>query len=160
MSKWVIDSEAADEFTDPLLLEDAWAVAIKKFGGRPLDGSTSDGYHTFQELYDQRSALLMALCNSLVIVLYEAGVDESEFSKMVFKSHTHHDGESIDGYFLVGINCEPELDKPAKWSTWHCEDKWWDANVAPELDRAPEWDGHTPKDALERLIEAFTPVDN
>ena len=123
-------------------------------------GDTSDGYHTFQQLYDQRSALLAALCNSIVIAINLAGVDESCYPNFVFKSRRLHGGEAVDGYFLVGINCVSDTDSPAKWATWHCEDKWWDANVAPELELAPEWDGHTARDALERLVAAFTPVDN
>jgi hypothetical protein len=29
--------------------------------------------------------------------------------------------------------------------------RWEETNFAPELEKAPEWDGHTPADVLDRL---------
>lgn len=130
-------------------------------------GDTSDGYHTFDELYEHRTGLLAALCNCFtqhlvdVFELYDAAHVEpmQELSRWVFKSRHHHDGEMHDGFFIVGINCKtcPYPNSPDRWATWHCEDKWWDRFNIPEIDRAPEWDGHTPADAIARLIESFTP---
>lgn len=121
-------------------------------------GDTSDGYHTFQELYDHRTALLMAACNSIMMFCNAIGVEYGDTSQYVFKSRAHHDGERVKGYFIVGINCQSESDADDKWATWHCEDKWWDKFAIPELERAPEWDGHMPDDALERLVKALAPT--
>lgn len=116
-------------------------------------GDTSDGCHTFDELYEHRTGLLAALCNTLTKI-FPIGYNDH---RRLFKSRLHHDGEMYDGFFIVGINCEGDLSEPAKWATWHCEDRWWHAFAIPELDRAPEWDGHTPADALARLLWSFTP---
>lgn len=131
-------------------------------------GDTSDGYHTFDELYEHRTGLLAALCNCfaqhLIDVFDLHGVAANyaelvqELSRWVFKSRHHHDGEMYDGFFIVGINCKT-LSGPDRWATWHCEDKWWDRFNIPELDKAPEWDGHTPEEALDRLVRCFTPQD-
>lgn len=120
-------------------------------------GDTSDGYHTFDELYEHRTGLLAALCNVAAGVMETEGLELRDMKCLVFKSRHHHDGEMYDGMFIVGLNCSMLPGPWAKWATWHCEDKWWDRFNIPELDRAPEWDGHTPADALARLIECFTP---
>ncbi len=111
-------------------------------------GDTSDGYHTFDELYEHRTGILAALCNVSATLLDELG--GHDLVDYVFKSRRHHDGDMYDGMFIVGIRGEGR-----GWSTWHCEDEWWDKFAVPELDRAPEWDGHTPQDALDRLVESF-----
>ena len=118
-------------------------------------GDTSDGYHTFDELYEHRTALLMALCNLRACILDGRGYLDAT-GRYVFKSRRHHDGGMYDGMFIVGINCA-RVGEADEWATWHCEDEWWDRFVVPELDRAPKWDGHTPKDALERILHAYGP---
>lgn len=122
-------------------------------------GDTSDGYHTFDELYEHRTGLLAALCNVLAALMEEEGFDAEDMEGILFKSWHHHDGEMFDGFFIVGINCNTKLGQRAKWATWHCEDKWWDRFCIPVLERAPKWDGHTPAEALARLIEGLTPQD-
>lgn len=119
-------------------------------------GDTSDGYHTFDELYEHRTGLLAALCNLWAAVLEGEGL-EVDPRYVIFKSWHHHDGEMYDGMFIVGINCSEVIGKRAKWATWHCEAEWWDRFAIPEADCAPEWDGHTPAEALARLLEGFTP---
>ena len=119
---------------------------------------TSDGYHTFAELYEHRTGLLAAMCNTVAIYIAEIGAIEYT-DQLLFKSWHHHDGEMYEGMFIVGINCEGDVTKPTRWATWHCEGEWWDRFVVPELYRAPEWDGHTPADALARLVGAFTPME-
>lgn len=124
--------------------------------GPKVDGSTSDGYHTFDELYEHRTGLLASLCNLTASCLYHFGL-EDDLHRFVFKSWHHHDGDMYDGMFIVGINCAQRPNELAKWATWHCEGEWWDRFDIPELDRAPEWDGHTPADALERVVGYFAP---
>lgn len=101
-------------------------------------GQISDGYHTFDELYEHRIELFMALCS--LIYYHERG--------RVWMSLLHSDGSSINGWFVLGI------DKEA-WQqiTYHLPMKYWDRAVryAKVLDRAYEWDGHTSNDVLDRL---------
>lgn len=127
---------------------------------------TSDGWHTFAELYDHRTGLLAGLCNVIaqyIIDMYglanvEDGAQAMQaIARWVFKSRHHHDGDMYDGMFIVGINCKAEPDDQDMWATWHCEGEWWDRFNIPPLERAPEWDGHTPADALARLIASLTP---
>ena len=94
-------------------------------------GSVSDGYHTFDELYAHRSSLFAVLCSLLK--------DRS------WKSRLHSDGTMFDGMFVAGV------DTPDGQATYHCEDAWWGSFDCPELERAPEFDWHTPEDVLERL---------
>ena len=97
-------------------------------------GDISDGYHTFNELYDHRAALTAALFKSLP-------------SDMVYKSKKHHDGTMYDGMFIVGANL-PDIGA----ISYHYDiDPWWDIFNIREVENAPEWDGHTPDDVIERL---------
>jgi hypothetical protein len=51
-----------------------------------------------------------------------------------------------DGMFIVGI------DTPKGQATYHYDiDPYWDMFDVKELDKAPEWDGHTPDQAIERI---------
>ena len=97
-------------------------------------GDLSDGYHTFNGLYEQRAILFAALV--------KAYKDKS------WKSHRHEDGELCfgGGWFIVGI------DTPKGSYTYHYEDKYWDMFDCTELERGKHWDGHTEKDAEPRLM--------
>lgn len=98
----------------------------------PVTGATSDGYHTFDELYHHRAVLFS------VIV--------ATFPGRSWKSLHHHDGTMYDGMFIVGI------DTPAGPATYHYDvEPYWEMFPCEVLDRAPEWDGHTPGDAIERI---------
>ena len=94
--------------------------------------NVSDGYHTFEELYDHRTKLFSVICAC--------------FQKIAWKSKLHNDGTMYDGMFIVGINT---IDGPA---TYHCEMKYWDLFDLDELETAPVWDGHTPEDAITRIL--------
>lgn len=97
-----------------------------------INGETSDGYHTFNELYHHRAVLfafIVAIC-----------------PKHSWKSKHHHDGSMYDGMFIVGINT------PEGQATYHYDlDPYWDYFSCKEVDTAPEWDGHTPAQAIERI---------
>ena len=95
-------------------------------------GDLSDGYHTFNELYHHRAILFSVICN--------------EHTDIAWKSKLHHDGTMYDGMFIVGINA------PDGQATYHYDIcPYWDMFQVKELDRAPEWDGHTPAQAIERI---------
>lgn len=105
-----------------------------------------DGYHTFDELYAHRIALFIALCQQLLnrnIVCEELGEDRV----VIWRSKKHSDGGSYDGWFIMGINTEK-----GKQISYHLPmSKWDETAFAHELETAPEWDGHTPDDVLNRL---------
>ena len=101
------------------------------------DGDISDGFHTFDELYEHRMILFIALSKRL----------RSNAMDWVWPSKIHSDGTSFDGWFILGIGKEI-----GKQITYHLPiSKWEETNFAETLDKAPEYDGHTPEDVLERL---------
>lgn len=103
-------------------------------------GDISDGYHTFNELYEHRCMLYILLAKAI-----EALTPHSK--DIVWRSKTHSDGSRWDGWFLLGINKEP-----GKQITYHLPIALWDdCRFAEELAQAPPFDGHTPKDVLKRL---------
>jgi hypothetical protein len=101
-------------------------------------GETSDGYHTFNELYEHRHALFLALlsCNAGVLPTW--------------MSIRHDDGASLQGWFVAGIRL------PNGMITYHLPDRLWEAcktTRAEVLEHAPKWDGHTSADVVKRLME-------
>ena len=107
------------------------ALALLK-AQEPITGETSDGYHTFNELYHHRAVLF-----SVIVANYP---------DRAWKSKKHHDGTMYDGMFIVGI------DTPDGQATYHYDiDPYWDMFKCRVLDNAPEWDGHTPAQAIERI---------
>jgi hypothetical protein len=72
---------------------------------------------------------------------------ESPGLQEVWRSKLHSDGSSFDGWFILGIGKEK-----GKQITYHLPTVRWDeVSFAETLEKAPEWDGHTPDDVLERL---------
>lgn len=103
-------------------------------------GSVSDGYHTFDELYDCRRTYNALLFN-------EWAKDERY---EVHKSTKHFDDELCfgGGWFIVAA----EL--PTGQISNHYEMKYWDQfNIPARYKAAKEWDGHTPQDALNRMAD-------
>ena len=103
-----------------------------------IDENTSDGYHTFKELYEFRKVYNAALFN--------------EWAKLgnyfVHKSWKHYDGKLCfgGGWFIVVAVL------PSGQISNHYEDKDWDLFKIPETPAAMfEFDGHTPQDVLNRL---------
>ena len=99
----------------------------------------SDGYHTFNELYEHRIVLWIALCNAL-------GLANHSNDQNVWKSKLHSDGTSFDGWFILGMNKETGTQ-----ITYHIPMKYWDECYFIELEKAPEFDGHTSADVLTRI---------
>lgn len=102
-------------------------------------GEVSDGYHTFNELYAHRTVLFAALVNTLA---------RNGWEDQTWKSEQHHDPDfpMFDGMFIVGM-CLPD----GRQLTYHCDVDYWDLFHVKELERAPEFDGHSPADVVERL---------
>ena len=97
-------------------------------------GEVSDGFHTFNGLYEQRMILFAALVKA--------------YKDKAWKSYRHEDGEYCfgGGWFIVGI------DTPEGSYTYHYENKYWDMFDCVDLPRAKHWDGHTEADAKTRLM--------
>lgn len=97
-------------------------------------GEISDGYHTFDELYHHRAILTAVVCHN--------------YKDRCWKSlkHSAKDGEMYKNMFIVGI------ETPMGTATYHYDiDPYWFLFDVRELYRAPEWDGHTPQDAIKRI---------
>ena len=97
-------------------------------------GEVSDGFHTFNGLYEQRMILFAALVKA--------------YKDKAWKSYRHESGEYCfgGGWFIVGI------DTPEGSYTYHYENKYWDMFDCVDLPRAKHWDGHTEADAETRLM--------
>lgn len=115
-------------------------------------GNYSDGYHTFNELYEFRKMYNAALFNELAKF---GGTSEFLGKKTVYqpkyqvhKSMRHHDGELCfgGGWFIVVAVL------PTGQISNHYEMKDWDLFKIPAEEKALfEFDGHTPEDVLNRL---------
>ena len=108
--------------------------AICDVAGVDEIGELSDGFHTFNSLYEQRMILFAALVKA--------------YKDRAWKSYRHEDGEYCfgGGWFIVGI------DTPEGNYTYHYENKYWDMFDCVDLPRAKHWDGHTEADAETRLM--------
>ena len=95
----------------------------------------SDGYHTFEQLYEHRITLYIALCNML-----------RDCDNHVWKSKKHSDGTEWAGWFVLGIG-----DVSGEQITYHLPLSKWDQCYFTELDQAPEFDGHSSEDVLNRI---------
>ena len=108
------------------------------------DIEVSDGYHTMTELYEHRNRLFIALCRALTRLYICRQVEPSFVNecKEVWRSKTE-DPE----WFLLGIETVPEHQ-----ITYYLHISLWsDTEFAYTRETAPEFDGHTSNDVLERL---------
>lgn len=104
-------------------------------------GSVSDGYHTFDELYEHRIVLFIALCKEINVHEYRDSI--------IWRSKLHSDGTPLDGFFIMGIN-----EEPGSQITYHLPiERWEEVSFARTRDKAPEYDGHSPQNVLDRLSE-------
>ena len=107
-------------------------------------GEISDGYHTFNELYEYRLLYNASMFNELAKQnLYD-----------VHKSRLHSDGTipfDNPDYFIV------VAELPTGQISNHYQMKDWDLFDIPVKDKANKYDGHSPKDVVERLRKFLTP---
>lgn len=119
----------------------AFGVKDFKWGNQPNELNiecemVSDGYHTIEELYAHRIELWILLCK-----VY------SDMGEFVWRSALHSDDSSFDGWFVLGMFSEP-----GGQITYHLPmSRWQDCAFAETLEKAPEFDGHTAADVLQRL---------
>ena len=129
-------------------------------------GELSDGYHTYDELYEFRKMYNAVLFNEWAINYYEILKDYEDIDVKtldpeiqnflniikpkynVHKSWRHHDGELCfgGGWFIVSAML------PTGLISNHYKAEDWDLFQVPEVEKALyEFDGHTPQDVLIRL---------
>ena len=103
-----------------------------------LAANPRDEYHTMEELYEYR-------------MLYNALAANAMPDRAV-KSWRHSDGETCfgGGWFVVYLHL------PTGQVSNHYKAEHWDLFRVPEVEIAPEWDGHTPAVAADRLRRALT----
>lgn len=107
-----------------------------------IDENTSDGFHTFKELYEMRLLLTASLFN-------EWGENVVGYRPFVFKSKLHSDGtipfNDPNWFIVVAETKEGQI-------SFHYEIKDWDLFYAvPEVTLPPKYDGHTSEDVATRL---------
>lgn len=121
------------------LYDIAQDIELEPFKDIDNIGEFSDGYHTFNELYEFRKVYNASLFN--------------EWAKQkkydVHKSKKHFDGElCFGGYFIVVAIL------PTGQISNHYELKEWYLFQCEETEKAKyEFDGHTPQDVIKRLKE-------
>ncbi len=104
-------------------------------------GQISDGYHTFDELYEFRLLLHAHAARAWI-----------KQGWPVFRSWRHSDGQPCfgGGWFIVTA----ELPTGQISNHYPAED-WPLFSDVDEVENAPEWDGHTTSDVATRLREAL-----
>lgn len=119
-------------------------------------GQYSDGYHTFDELYEFRKLYNAALFNVWGKEKIQhphwwmEGRPYYSYKYDVHKSWNHHDGKPCfgGGWFIVVAIL------PTGQITNHYKAEDWDLFQIPEEPKARfEYDGHTSKDVMVRLEE-------
>jgi hypothetical protein len=131
--------EQIDEFV-PLFYQ---AKEMEKEQNK-ITENTSDGYHTFKELYEFRKVYNAALFNEW------GKSDTPQYN--VHKSWMHNDGELCfgGGWFIVVAIL------PTGQISNHYEAKDWDLFKIPEAEKALfEFDGHATQDVIDRLILTY-----
>lgn len=114
---------------------------ITIWGGDDIE--VRDEYHSMHELYQHRMALTIALFNFIHIFQRYPGGPE------VIKSKLHHDGTMFEGGYFIVMLVHPKVGQ----ISYHYKLKHWDKFKVPEVERTPEWDGHSSLEALERLMK-------
>ena len=135
---WLADNPDQDPFPAKVQIADDGTQTI------------SDGYHTFEELYEMRMLLNAHLFNEW----------ESAGKCTLFKSIYHIDNNNEvvpcfgSGWFLV-VAKFPTIDKQI---SFHYETKYWELFKIPAVGQSwiadhYKYDGHTSKDIAEILTE-------
>lgn len=133
---WKAEHLAANAEIDRLTAErDALRESIQS-------GEASDGYHTHRELYEYR-------------MLYNAHAAHGWLAAglPVVKSWKHSDGEPCfgGGWFIVVAQL------PTGQVSNHYREEHWSLFDVPAVEMPPEYDGHSPADAADRLRRALNP---
>jgi len=115
---------------------------IERMLGQLLETfSLGDEHHTIEELY-----LYRMLYNA-----HAANAWARHNTYPVAKSWNHSEGDPCfgGGWFIVTAQL------PTGQISNHYKEKYWDLFAVPAVDIPPEYDGHTPSDAVERMFIAL-----
>jgi hypothetical protein len=96
-------------------------------------GDISDGYHTFDELYEHRHILFINLLQ--------------HYRESAFKTWLNDKKERWEGWFICGLNTTYGQ------ITYHLPSRFWDAINVKEVDYNSDYDGHSASDVLGRLTK-------
>lgn len=108
-------------------------VGAKEVGWSSKD--ISDKWHTFDELYYHRMMLFLSI--------------QLAHKDKAWRSKLHDDGTMFDDSFIVGI------ETPEGQYSYHYDLEFWDLfKDIKELEKAPKYDGHMPKD-ITRLLSLY-----
>lgn len=117
--------------------------SLEKLKDTEDKGNISDGYHTFNELYEYRLLYNASMFNELA----KQGLYD------VHKSKLHSDGTipfGDENWFIV------QAELPTGQISNHYEMKYWDLFQVPIKEKANQYDGHTPQDVAKRLRDFLT----
>ena len=99
--------------------------------GPKITEDTSDGWHSFKDLYHHRALLFSVIVHT--------------YRDMCWKSKRHHDGKELDWNFIVGI------DTPWGQASYHYGMEYWDLFDCKEVEQAPYYDGYTADESVARI---------
>ena len=113
----------------------------------------SDGYHTFDELYQYRLMYNAGLVNMITYTKSRYHDFHNPLDKItVYKSKKHNDGQNcFDGNWFIVV-----IETPWGQISNHYELKDWDKFNCKIIRKAHKYDGHTPQDCLERLNKLYS----
>lgn len=132
------DLKMTDEFRIKALND---LATIKAQAGEPITENTSDGYHTFKELYECRHALFVALLRSNPSISWRA--------------NNNYDGTHYEGWFVAGMHL------PSGDISFHIPVSYWemlDGCLIATTNCAPPFDGHNTADVIKRLLTPIRPT--
>lgn len=109
----------------------------------------SDGYHTFDDLYNHRMILTAAVCTLLKLENNWERTSETSLIGRCYRSWQHHpdDAPIFDGMFIVVI----ELPRVGQISYHYNAEHWDKFSMCETVQHAPKWDGHTAEDTITRI---------
>lgn len=99
-------------------------------------GNISDGYHTFNELYEHRHALFLNLVKC--------------HKDKAFKTWKNKEGERWEGWFILGLNTTYGQ------ISYHLPGDYWATIDVKEVERNTNYDGHTSNDVVIRLLKMLS----
>lgn len=147
-------ADTSHEFNKTLEFKNKIIAEQTKLLDERTTPKTSDGWHTFEELYNYRAVYNAGLVN--LIVWYKKYSRNSKFDGIdVIKSKKHFGGEKCyDGqYFVVMIKT------PIGQISNHYKLEYWDMFNCRVAKQGWKWDGHTMKESLERLKKLYKYID-
>jgi len=99
-------------------------------------GKVSDGYHTFDELYEHRCVLFIAL-----MLVHK---------DIAWRAEKHEDGSGYAGWFIAG------MELPTGQVTYHLPSRMWPLlDGIKTMEKALKWDGHNSQDVVNRIVAWF-----